>query len=284
MNPKEFKPLIISAALTGAIPTKEAYPRLPIEPREIADQACECHEAGAAIVHVHVRDREGRQVQDPDLFWETIGLIRAEKPDLIICATTTSRGSGDPDDRVAALTLPEQLLPDMASLTLGSYNTPHGVNINPAEHIEFLAHRMREVGVAPEVEIFEFGMIETLARLIDARVLPDKLLANILLGVNGASPAKSSVLANMVQALPASVEWAAAGIGHFQKTVTAVAVAMGGNVRVGMEDDPRGDREDWSNVDAVLRIRKFADALDRQIATPDEVRARLGLTRRLVGP
>ena len=278
LNPKNYEPLIISVALTGAIPSKAKYAALPTEPEEIAAQASQVAEQGASIVHIHMRDEDGQPVQDILRFAETIGLIRREKPELIICATTTARGSSSVEDRMAPLYLEKELLPDMASLTLGSYNTPSGVNLNPPDHIEAISHQMAAVDVLPEVEIFEPGMIETAYRLQDAGILSGNVFWNILLGVAGASPARAGTLTHMVELLPSGAPWAAAGIGHFQKTVNATAVAIGGHVRVGLEDDPRGDHDGWTNVEAVLRARKIADAIGRSIMDPSEVRSRLGLS------
>lgn len=278
LSPKNYEPLLVSVALTGAVPDKARYPSLPVEPREIAAQACQVAEKGASVVHLHMRDKDGLAAQDGERFAETIGLIRRENPALIICATTTSRGSASIQDRTVALDLDDQLLPDMASLTLGSYNTPYGVNLNPPADIAAIATRMGEVGVLPELEIFEPGMLETASRLQRSGVLPNKVLYNILLGVEGASPARPGTLVQMVDSLPPGALWAAAGIGHFQKTVNALSIVLGGHVRVGMEDDPRGDHHGWTNVDAVLRVRRMADAIGRNVMNPTEARARLGLS------
>lgn len=280
LNPKTYEPLLISVALTGAVPTKSQYPSLPTEPVEIADQACRVAEHGASIVHIHMRDANGRATQNADRFAQTISLIRAEKPELIICATTTSRGSSAIEDRMAALHLDGPLLPDMASLTLGSYNTPHGVNINPPEDIEAIARLMTSLNVLPELEIFEPGMLETARRLLHSGVLPSNVFCNFLLGVSGASPASTRALSNMVDLLPPDIPWAAAGIGQFQKTVTALSVVMGGHVRVGMEDDPRGDHEGWTNVDAVIRARRVAESINRSIMTPHQARTLLKIDGR----
>jgi len=277
LDPKSYSPLIVTVALTGAVPTKERYKRLPVTPQQIAADALACEEAGASIVHIHMRDENGKPTQDRELFARTIQLIRHSSPELIICATTTSRGSGTISDRLAALQLDPSDLPDLASLTLGSYNTPTGVNLNPPGEMLEILNQMSAVGVLPEVEVFEIGMIDTLKRLRNMGLIPQNSPVNLFFGVEGALAANPQNFANSVAALPDSIVWSGAGIGRYQKTANALAVAMGGGVRVGMEDDPRGDREDWSNLDAVRRATGLAGALGRVVSTPLETRTMLGL-------
>ena len=280
INPKfEPKPMIISAALTGAIPTKSRYPSLPTEPREIAETALACAELGASIAHLHMRDEDGIQVQDEDRLLETIQLIRAENPALVICATSTSRGATSIHERLTALRLPKPYLPDMVSLTLGSYNTPTGVNLNPREEIEAIAEHLAETGVAPELEIFEPGMMYTFFRLRQQQKIEKPAIVNILLGVEGASPATARELLHIADLVPQDVEWAVAGIGAFQKRTLWLGAVLGGNVRVGMEDDPRGESDGWTNEDSVKRAVSAANAVERQIASPEETRIRLGLVQ-----
>jgi 3-keto-5-aminohexanoate cleavage enzyme len=275
------RPMIISVALTGAIPSKTKYPTLPVEPLEIAEHALLCAELGASIVHLHTRDEHGNQTQDLERLQTAVETIRAENADLVICATTTSRGAGSLGERTTALRLPQDLLPDMASLTLGSYNTPFGVNVNPADDIELLLSEMAAVGVKPELEIFEPGMVHYWNHLVAERKAPDAAIANVLLGVLGASPASAKSLVDIVGALPSDLEWAVAGIGRYQKSMVALGAAMGGHVRVGMEDDPRGEREGWTNMDSVRRAVFIADAVGRPVASPNQARELLGLRENL---
>jgi len=277
LDPKSYSPLIVTVALTGAVPTKERDKQLPVTPQQIADDALACEEAGASIVHIHMRDENGKPTQDREVFARTIQLIRHSSPELIICATTTSRGSATISDRLAALQLDPSDLPDLASLTLGSYNTPTGVNLNPPGEILEILDQMSAVGVLPELEVFEIGMIDTLKRLRNMGLIPQNSPVNLFFGVEGALAANPQNFANSVAALPDSTVWSGAGIGRYQKTANALAIAMGGGVRVGMEDDPRGDRDDWSNLDAVRRATGLAGALGRVVSTPLETRTMLGL-------
>lgn len=269
--------LIITVALTGAVPEKSKYPSLPVDPEEIARAAIDCADAGASIVHLHMRDAAGRQTQDQSRLMTTMTLIRAEKPQLIICATTTSRGAKNLEDRLTPLRLPAEKLPDLASLTMGSYNTPYGVNLNPRDEIETLAIEMMRSGVAPELEIFEPGMLYTYYRMKEAGKIARPAIINILLGVEGASAANERELRHLVGLVPTGMEWAAAGIGKYQKQMVELAVAMGGNVRVGMEDNPKGEHAGWTNVDSVQQAVSIAQTAGRNIATPEEARRRLGL-------
>jgi 3-keto-5-aminohexanoate cleavage enzyme len=274
------KPMIISVALTGAVPSKSKYPTLPTEPREIAEAALSCGDLGASVVHLHMRDADGRQVQDEEKLLESIQLIRAGNPSLVICATSTSRGANSMEDRLTALRLPEPFLPDMVSLTLGSYNTPSGVNLNPREEIEEIASSLSAAGIAPELEIFEPGMMYTFFRMFSQQKIEKPALVNILLGVDGASPANARELLHIADLVPEDTEWAVAGIGAFQKRTVWLGAVLGGNVRVGMEDDPRGESDGWTNEDSVRRAVSAARAVDRQVASPAETRLRLGLAQR----
>lgn len=284
LDPKAEPPaMIISVALTGAVPQKSRYPTLPTDPEEIAEQALLCGELGASIIHLHTRNADGAQVQDADRLMETIGLIRKENPGLVLCATSTSRGAHGLDDRLTALTLPSSHLPEMVSLTLGSYNTPFGINANPRDEIEVLVARMRDVGVVPELEVFEPGMLYTYLRMRKEQSLVAPAIVNILLGVDGANAASARELIHMADLVPRGVEWAVAGVGRYQKKMVWLGALLGGNVRVGMEDDPRGEKPGWSNADSVQRAVRAAEEFNRTISTPPETRNRLGLNPRVEG-
>jgi 3-keto-5-aminohexanoate cleavage enzyme len=269
--------VIITVALTGAVPEKSRYPSLPITTEEIATTAIACADAGAAIVHLHMRDDQGKQTQDKDQLIATMRMIRAVKPELIICATTTSRGASGILDRLVPLSLPSKELPELASLTMGSYNTPYGVNLNPTDEIEMLAAEMMKVGVKPELEIFEPGMLYNFFRMKEKNQISQPAMINILLGVEGACPANERELKHLVELVPPDIEWAVAGIGKHQKQMVELGISIGGNVRVGMEDNPRGYRENWTNVDAVEMAVEIATEHRRSVATVAEARIRLGL-------
>lgn len=273
-------PAIISVALTGAIPEKKKYPSLPTQPEAIAEQALLCAELGASVVHLHMRDEAGVQTQDAEKLSLTIGMIRHSNPDIIVCATTTSRGANGLADRMVPLRLHLDTKPDLASLTLGSYNTPHGVNLNPREDIEALAIEMGRSGIAPEVEVFDSGMLYSYLRLLQKGRLEKAALVNILLGVDGAAPARARELVHMVELVPADTEWAVAGIGIYQKSMVMLGALLGGNIRVGMEDDPKGEWAGWTNMDSVKRAVRLINEAGREVATVGEARKRLGIGER----
>ncbi|HEX3456206.1 MAG TPA: 3-keto-5-aminohexanoate cleavage protein [Gaiellaceae bacterium] len=269
--------LVVNVALSGIVPRKRDNPTLPVTTDEIVDCAVRCADAGASVVHVHARDEHEEPVHRRDLYEAMLAGIRARRPDLIVCVTTSSRAGGDPSHRFEGLEVDGELLPDLASLTLGSYNTPRGVNVNPPDEMVRLLERMQELGVRPELEIFELGMVNTLWSLRDRGLVPDPPIANVLLGVMGASAAFVGDLARIVERLPPGTEWAVAGIGRFQRPMTLAAAAMGGNVRTGLEDNPRDTSPSWSNVEAVEFVTEVAALAERPVATTAEARARFGL-------
>jgi uncharacterized protein (DUF849 family) len=270
--------MIVNAALTGAVPSKQDNPLLPVSPEEIAAEALACAAAGAAIVHLHVRDESGAPVHRRDLYERAFAPVREAAPELPICVTTSSRVDPDPAARMVGLELDEDLRPEMASLTLGSFNFPSTASVNPPETIVALLERMAELGVRPEFEVFEPGMVNTLHVLAERGLVPDPPVVNVLLGSLGSSPAFVGDLAAIVDRLPAGSEWAAAGIGVFQRPMAIAAAIMNGNARVGLEDDPRGDgSEGWSNRAAVRLAVEAARLAGREVATPAEARARFGL-------
>jgi 3-keto-5-aminohexanoate cleavage enzyme len=270
--------MIINVALTGAVVSKRENVHVPLTPDEIIADAMACAAAGASVFHLHMRDDAGAPVHDRALYEATFRGIRAAAPELVLCATTSSRVERDPAARMLSLTLPPAFRPDMASLTLGSFNFPRVVSNNPPETIVALLEAMREHGVRPELEVFELGMVNTLWVLRERGLIPDPPVVNILLGSMGSAPAFVSDLGHIVERLPPGSEWAAAGIGIFQRPMTIAAAIMNGNVRTGLEDDPRGDgTPEWSNVHAVRLAVAAAKLAGRSIATAREARARYGL-------
>jgi uncharacterized protein (DUF849 family) len=274
-----YRPMVVNVALTGAVPGKDDNPRVPLTPEEIAADAIACAEAGAAVVHIHVRDEAGGPVHRRDLYERAIAPIRERAPELVLCVTTSSRVDPDPAARTIGLELEPALRPEMASLTLGSFNFPRTVSANPPATIVALLERMAELGVRPELEVFEPGMVNTLHALAERGLIPDPPVVNVLLGSMGSSPAFVGDLARIVERLPGGTEWAAAGIGVFQRSMTIAAAIMDGNVRTGLEDNPRGDGEGaWGNVEAVRLAAEAARLAGRRLATPAEARRRFGLS------
>jgi uncharacterized protein (DUF849 family) len=275
--------LIINAALTGMIPTKADNPSLPITPDEIADDCSRCQGAGASIFHLHARDENGKPSYRRSIFKEIISRVRACCPEAILCVSTSGRVFKTIEERSEVLDLDGDLRPDMASLTLGSMNFRQQASMNDPEMIKALADIMRERGILPELEVFDFGMIDYAKYLIDKKILFEPFYFNLILGSLGTSSASALNLAMMVKALPREAVWAGAGIGRFQFFVNSMAITMGGHVRVGMEDNLYLDIEKTkpaSNLGLVSRLAYLANAIDRQVATPNEARKMIGLPLR----
>lgn len=275
-----YKALIINVALTGIVPPKAKYANLPVTPEEIGQDVLQCFELGARVFHLHMRDKNDRPVQDSRLFAETIGVIRERTPDAILCVTTSSRASSSLEDRFAPLLLEGKLRPDFGSLSAGSFNFPDTVSVNSPSDIKALLETMKQKGVRPEIEVFEPGMVDYVKTLISDGMVTAPYVFNILLGSVGASSADLLSLVNFLSKLPDESEWALAGIGRYQLPMIVQAIVAGGNVRVGMEDSPRQIGIDsWSNAKAVSFATETASLLGRPIATPSEVRERLGVGR-----
>lgn len=275
-NRRNYKPAIINVALTGAVSSKKDFPNLPNTPQEIAEEAIRCAHLGAQVFHLHMRDAYDNNTQDGNLFQETILRIRHEVPEALICVTTSSRASNSWEERLAPLNLEGDAKPDLASLSLGSFNFPRTVSLNPPAQIELLASSMKERGIVPELEVFEPGMVNHSASLQRKGLLPARLVMNILLGDRGTSPATAQALTPFISQLSESTEWALAGIGRFQSKTTMLGISLGGNVRIGMEDDPAGDgSESWSNTKATELAIQVCEVAMREIATPAEARLRM---------
>jgi 3-keto-5-aminohexanoate cleavage enzyme len=279
----ESSPLIINAALTGMVPTKVDNPALPVTPSEIAEDAWECVENGASIVHLHARDDDGRPTFRKEVYLEIISAVRERCPEVIVCVSTSGRTFKTFEERSDVLELEGDVRPELASLTLGSLNFPRQASVNEPEMIHSLAERMRERGIVPELEIFDLGMVDYAKYLLEREVLQTPLYFNLLLGSLGTLNATPSNLTALVTSLPGGSTWAGAGIGRFQFFVNSMAIAMGGHVRVGLEDnlwlDTKKERP-ASNPELVGRLARLARATEREIATPDAARKIIGLPAR----
>jgi uncharacterized protein (DUF849 family) len=276
----QLSKLIINVALTGIVPTKAENPKLPVTPEEIAQDCHLCYQAGASIFHLHARDKEGKPTYLSEVYREIIAGVRGRCPDAIICVSTSGRVYKLFAERSSVLDLDGEVKPDMASLTLGSHNFPRRASMNDPEMICSLAEKMQARGIVPELEAFDLGMIDYAKFLMKRKILRPPYYVNLILGSLGTLSATPFHLATMVQALPADVTWAGGGIGRFQFFVNAMAITMGGHVRVGLEDNIYLDgqkEEPASNLDLVRRLVKLAQASGREISTPSEARALIGL-------
>jgi uncharacterized protein (DUF849 family) len=262
------------------VPTKADNPNVPVTPLEIAADAERVAAAGAAIVHLHARDADGAPTWRPDVFREVVHGVRERCPDVVVCVSTSGRTFPGFEERSAVLDLDGDEKPELASLTLGSLNFPRQASVNDPDMIRRLAERMHERGIVPELEVFDLGMVEYLGYLAGRGILEPPFYVNILLGSLGTLGASAFNLASVVRALPEDATWSAAGIGRFQLDVNALAIVMGGNVRVGLEDNvwlDRGRTVPATNEALVDRFVRIAGTLERAPATPAETRAAIGL-------
>ncbi len=275
-----YPPLIVNAALTGMVARRERVPHVPLTPEEIVADGERCCAAGATVLHLHAREPDERPTWRKEAYAETIAELRRRCPGVVICATTSGRDGATVDQRADVLLLDGDARPDMASLTLGSLNFGDGPSVNAIATVEELARRMQDAGVLPELELFDLGMAHLAHRLLDRGLIAQPLYANLMLGFPNGAPADMRALTALLGALPPRTAWAAAGLGAFQRPANALAVAAGGHVRTGLEDNPYLDhlaRTPATNVALVEHVADLAAAIGRPLATPAQTRAALGL-------
>ena len=266
--------LIITAALTGAEVTRDIQPNLPLTPEEIAQEAYDCFLAGASIVHVHARDAEGNPTQSYEVYKEIKERIE-EKCNVIIQPSTGGATWHTADERLQ----PVELAPEMATLSTGTVNFGADVFMNTEEYMEKFAKRMKELGVKPEIEVFERGMIANALKLVKKGLVEKPLHFDFVLGVPGGCPGEVDDLLYMRNSIPEGSTWTVAGVGRYELPLSAIAITMGGHVRVGFEDNvyySKGVLAD-SNAQLVERVVRLSKELGRKVATPDEARVILGL-------
>lgn len=272
--------LIINLCPTGMVPRKKDNPYLPVSPVEIAADVRRCYELGVSMVHLHARDEQEDPTWSPERFEEIIGEIKVISEQLIIVVTTSGRNWTELEKRSAALEIKGPNRPDMGSLTLGSMNFPRQASVNPPQIIQGLARKMQENHITPELEVFEVGMVNYAHYLIDKGLLQPPYYFNLLLGALGTMELSAANVGLMISALPPDATWALAGIGRFQTAANTMAIALGGHVRVGLEDNPYFDwtkRSHASNPQLVERILRISRELGRDPASPEEARKIIGL-------
>ena len=271
------KPCIICVAITGSVPRKSDNPAVPITVAEQVESTQEAFEAGASIVHAHVRMEDGTPTSDPERFARLKEGLARHCPGMIVQFSTGGR-SGAGRERGGML----PLKPDMASLTVGSNNFPSRVYENPPDLVDWLAAEMRDHGIKPEIEAFDLSHIFQAAKMAADGRLASPLYVQFVMGVKNAMPADRPAFDFFVQTLARlapGAEWCAAGIGRHQLEVNAWCIAEGGHCRTGLEDNIRLDRERLAPSNAAL-VRRTVDLCERHgrpVATPAEARALLGL-------
>ena len=279
-GPLNNGPVVISAALTGVLATRAQCPAIPYTPHEIGEEAKRAADTGAAIVHIHARTPEGGPEWRVETFAEILSEVRA-RTDVIVNFSTGAIGI-PVEDRIAHI---RELRPEIGALNMGSMNYAiysetkktfyhDHVFANPFKDIQFFLEAMNEAGVRPELECFDTGHIANTAPLIDMGTLKPPYQFSLIMGVLGGIPGTTRHLANQVDTLPEGSHWQVIGIGLKQWALVAAAITMGGNVRVGLEDNfyVEEGRMAKSNGDLVEKASAIARDLGRGVASIDEAR------------
>lgn len=270
--------LIIACGVTGSRIQKEDTPFIPITPEEIAASAIEAVRAGASAVHIHVRDAVTHiGTQDKDLYEKVLARIRAEV-DPIICLST----SGVPGKNLEhnKRLIPLELKPHMVSFDAGSMNFGNALFLNPPDFLDLLARKARECEVKLELECFHPGMVDTCIQMMEVGLIERPMHFQFVLGVRGGSPATVKSLITMVEMIPQDSTWSVIGIGKTQLTLGIHALLLGGHVRVGLEDNIYYRKGELAtNERLVKRIVNLSRELGREVATPEEAREILSLSR-----
>ena len=290
--------VIVSCAVTGSGASVDKHPAIPVTPKEIAAAAIEAAKAGAAIAHIHVREPDsGKSSRRIELYREVVSRIRESNVDVIINLTTGMGGDlflgpdeepmnfSDNTDCVGMMERikhVEELLPEICSLDCGSFNYAEGdyVYISTPNMLEQGARRLQEIGVKPELEVFELGHISFTKHLIAQGLLDDPPLFQVCLGIRWAAEANTASFKTMVDALPEGCNWAGFGTSAMEMPMVAQAVLLGGNIRVGLEDNLYLEKGIFaSNGQLVERACNIVQLMGCSIQTPSEARQTLGLKK-----
>jgi len=271
--------VIITTALTGAVTTKKDNSALPTQPKEIAEATIRCWEAGSAVVHIHVRDDEDNASMRFDKFEEAVGLIRQSKCPVILNLTSSGGQGFSWEERIRPF---KELKPELASFDAGTMNWLNSVVfMNEPKFLELCGTEMIAAGVKPEIEVFDIGMLNTAKYYIKKGILQEPAHFQLCLGAPGGMEATAENLLYLVNHLPENCTWGAFGIGKGSNEVALSALALGGNVRVGLEDNVyyNAGQKAESNEQFVLRIKRVAAEFGRRAASSEEAREILGLKK-----
>lgn len=270
--------LIITAAICGAEVTKEHNPAVPYTKEEMVREAKSAFDAGAAIIHVHVRWDDGTPTQDRERFREVLDAIKEACPGVILIPSTGGAVGMTAEERLQ----PTELFPEMATLDCGTCNFGDDIFTNDMPTMRAFGKRMIENHIKPEYECFEIGHLDTIVNMARKGEVPGgPMQFNFVLGVSGCTPATPENLAFLVNKIPAGSTWTVTGVGKGAFPMAACGIIMGGNVRVGFEDNiylGRGQKAK-SNGELVEKVVRLAKELGREVANPDEARVILGLKK-----
>ncbi|NNE21604.1 MAG: 3-keto-5-aminohexanoate cleavage protein [Rhizobiales bacterium] len=287
--------VVVTCAVTGAGDTTGKHPGVPVTPKQVADAAIEAAKAGAAVAHCHVRDPEtGQGSRDPELFKEVVDRIRSADTDVVINLTAGMGGDWVPDEANPAMPGPgtdmigpaerlahvEMLKPEICSLDCGTLNFGNGneIYISTPPYLREMARLVQSWGVKPELEVFELGHIRFAKQLIAEGLIDAPPMFQICLGIPWGADQDVDTMKVMKDQLPDGASWASFGISRMQMPMAAVATVMGGNVRVGLEDNIYLDRGVLAtNGQLVERAVEIIERLGARAVTPAEARSKLGL-------
>jgi len=273
--------VIVNFTPTGMIPTKEMTPYVPVSVQEIVEDVHQAAEIGITMVHVHARDGgTGEPTHNANVYGDIIAGIRKFSPDLVISVSLSGRTIREFEKRAEPLQLGGNVKPDMVSLTLSSVNFNREASVNTPDMIQALAQAMRQRGILPELEAFDAGMINYAKYLERRGLLESPHYFNLLLGNIACAQADLLHAGVMIRDLPPNSFWSLAGIGDTQLMMNSIAIAAGGGVRVGLEDDIWYDPARTRlarNADLLRRIHRLAESNERQVMAPAELRKLLNL-------
>lgn len=269
--------VIITAALTGAFPAKDKNPNIPLTPREIADDVINVWKAGAAIAHLHMIDDEGKGTMNKERFKETVELVRERECDIILNLTTSGDLNATDETRMAHLI---ELKPEMASFDAGSMNWMHKtIFLNTPTFLEKLGQVMLDNNVKPEIEVFDAGMLYNTLYYVKKGLVAEPTHYQFVLGAPGGTAATVENLVYLKSLLPENCTWSAFGIGQGHLPILYATLALGGHIRVGLEDNiyyAKGQIAK-SNAEFVERAVRIIRELNKEVSTPEEARQILGL-------
>lgn len=289
--------VVLTCAVTGGHANFQKHPDYPITPEQIAKNCIDAGKAGAAIAHIHVRDPDtGLRSDDPILYREVFQRIKDSGSDILINLTTSEGARFSPGAEDAGiggvgttlvqplkrLTHIEELRPDICTLDVGTFNFGETIFVNTPEHLRIMAKRIQELGVKPEMEVFEPGHIMFAHELIDKGLINDPPMFQLCLGISYAALATPEILTVMKNLLPENAVWGAFGISRFEFEIVAQSASQNGNCRVGLEDNLYMGKGGFAtNTQLVERAVRLIREIGREPATPNQAANVLGIERRL---
>ncbi|MCB0646247.1 MAG: 3-keto-5-aminohexanoate cleavage protein [Saprospiraceae bacterium] len=259
--------LIINFTPTGMVPSKNMNPFVPIEVNEIIEEVHKANEIGITLVHLHARDADGAPTYKKSVYGPIIEGVRRHCPELVICISLSGRNFNEFEKRSEAL----ELKPDMGSLTLSSMNFVQQASVNTPEMITKLAMKMKELGISPELEVFDLGMINYAKYLASKGLIQTPFYFNIIFGNIAGIQADLSSMGVAIQNLPENSYWSFGGLGKSQLTANSIAIASGGGVRVGLEDNLYYDKnrlKTATNIELLERVNRLAEMHERACMPP----------------